>query len=181
LKGVSLSYYKIDDGVPLRLWRGTVEIPVAPGVVLKRLWDERFLWDGHIVKGRLIKSIDFNTEIFQYVTPSMNPLSNRDHCVLRSWRYDPINENYVIISTSVSHPNATLLADIRCSELAMRYIIEPTDNGSTNLTIFCRVDLKGRSAEYYNKSYCCYLASSIHKLRNTLKRPVDPEYAETPV
>ena len=44
----------------------------------------RFLWDGCVLKGRKISTLDDSTEIFQYVTSSMTPLSDRDHCILRS-------------------------------------------------------------------------------------------------
>ena len=43
----------------------------------------RHLWDGNVIKGRLISEIDCHTEVFQYVTPSLKPLNDRDHCVLR--------------------------------------------------------------------------------------------------
>ena len=41
MKGVSLAYCKVDDGIPLRLWRGTVEIPASADMVLKKIWEER--------------------------------------------------------------------------------------------------------------------------------------------
>ena len=42
LKGVDLAYSKVGDGVPLRLWRGVVEVPASPSAVLHRLWEERY-------------------------------------------------------------------------------------------------------------------------------------------
>ena len=41
-KGVDLAYSKVGDGVPLRLWRGVVEVPAPPSAVLHRLWEERY-------------------------------------------------------------------------------------------------------------------------------------------
>ncbi|XP_019850855.1 PREDICTED: rho GTPase-activating protein 7-like isoform X2 [Amphimedon queenslandica] len=181
MKGVSLAYCKIEDGVPLRLWRGTVEVPASSEMVLRKLWEERFLWDGSVLKGRRVSKLDENTEIFQYVTSSMAPLSDRDHCIMRSWRFDPSNDSYVVISTSVSHPSATLLSGVRCTELAMRYIIEPAGNKNSILTLFCRVDMRGRSADYYNHFYGRYLASSIYKLRDSFRRSLETDYIETPV
>ena len=62
------------------------------------------------------------------------------HC--RSWQYDASTGSYVILSTSVSDPNATLLGGIRCTELAVRYLIEPAPANTTQLTMYCRVDLR---------------------------------------
>ena len=62
--------------------------------------------------------------------------------LFRSWRYDASNESYVVIATSVSHPSATLLSGVRCTELAMRYIIETAGDNNSILTMFCRVDMR---------------------------------------
>ena len=47
------------------------------------LFSPRHLWDKDIVSSRKVATIDSQTEVFQYVTSSMPPLSSRDHCVLR--------------------------------------------------------------------------------------------------
>ena len=60
----------------------------------------------------------------------------------RGWRLDPATQSYVIIATSVSHPFASLLAGVRATELAMRYLIEPLPNNCSRLTVFCRVDMR---------------------------------------
>ena len=60
----------------------------------------------------------------------------------RSWRFDPALGCYVLVATSVSHPSADLLAGIRATELASRYLIEPLDGGTSKLTYICRVDTR---------------------------------------
>ena len=40
--GVDVSYLKINDGVPLRLWRGVIEIAASCDTVLNKLWDQRY-------------------------------------------------------------------------------------------------------------------------------------------
>lgn len=42
VKGVEIAYNKVDDGVPLRLWRGTTDIAIPPSLLLQRLWNERY-------------------------------------------------------------------------------------------------------------------------------------------
>ena len=41
VKGVGLAYSKVEDGIPLRLWRAITEVPVPPKVLLKKIWDDR--------------------------------------------------------------------------------------------------------------------------------------------
>lgn len=42
-KGVDVSYLKPTDGVPLRVWKGVVEIKASPDAVLKKLWIEKYV------------------------------------------------------------------------------------------------------------------------------------------
>ncbi len=43
----------------------------------------RYLWDGKMTGCKLITKIDKQTEVFQYISPSIPPLTERDHCLLR--------------------------------------------------------------------------------------------------
>ena len=97
---MNIAYCKLADGVPLKLWRASVEIPVVPKVLFRKLWDERsvtcllvglpwllpvyrYMWDGNVVNARQVAVLDPQTDIFQYVTSSIPPEAHRDHCVLR--------------------------------------------------------------------------------------------------
>ena len=40
-KDVEVSYLKPTDGIPLRVWRGVVEIDASADSVLKKLWIEK--------------------------------------------------------------------------------------------------------------------------------------------
>ena len=102
----------------------------------------RLVWNGDHSKSRVVAKIDDQVEILQYVSPSPPGFTNRDHCLLRSLDFDPVSETYVIVSTSVSHPSASLQAGIRATELATRYIIERLDREKTRLTFICRVDMR---------------------------------------
>ena len=102
----------------------------------------RYLWDGVCSQRRQVAKIDEQTEILQYVTPSPSGFTDRDHCLLRAWEYDPTSETHVIVSTSVSHPSASLMAGIRATELATRYTIERVDREKTRVSFICRVDMR---------------------------------------
>ncbi|XP_064404560.1 stAR-related lipid transfer protein 13-like isoform X3 [Halichondria panicea] len=177
-KGVDVSYLKPTDGIPLRVWRGVVEIDASPDAVLKKLWIEKYVWTGEYSLTRQVARVDDQTEILQYTTPSPSGLTDRDHCLLRTWDFDPVSDTYIIVSTSVSHPSASLLAGIRATELATRYVIERVDRDKTRLTFICRVDMKGRSSEYYNTGFGPYLASSVANLRDSFH---PPDFLETTV
>ena len=41
MRGVELSYLKISDGIPLRLWRGVTRVAAPARSVLDRLWSQR--------------------------------------------------------------------------------------------------------------------------------------------
>ena len=175
---VEVSYLKPGDGVPLWLWRGTVEVQATHTAVFARLWNQRHIWDGVVTQSRVVSQIDQQTEVYQYVTTSLPPLTNRDHCIYRSWRQDPSTDSYVLVATSVSHPSADLLAGIRATELFTSYLVEPLDSETCKLTYICRVDLRGRSAEFYNNAFGPYLASTVTIVKDTFH---DMEFLETPV
>jgi len=178
VRGAEISYLKPMDGVPLWLWRGTVEVQATHETVLKGLWSQRHTWDGAVTQTRVVSQIDHQTEVYQYVTSSMAPLTSRDHCILRSWRHDASTDNYVLVATSVSHPSADLLAGIRATELFTSYLIEPLDTETCRLTYICRVDLRGRSADFYNSAFGPYLASTVNLVKDSFH---ELEFMETPV
>ncbi len=97
--------------------------------------------------------MDDQTEILQYTTSSSPGLTDRDHCLLRCWDYDPVSEAYTIVATSVSHPSASLLAGIRATELATRYLIETLDRDRTRLSYICRVDMRLVSSVVFTHMY----------------------------
>ena len=60
---------------------------------------------------------------------------------LRAWRQ--CRENcFAVVSTSVSHPAATLMGSIRATMLAMRFLIEPIGPNASRLTVLNRMDIR---------------------------------------
>ena len=64
------------------------------------------------------------------------------HKLIRSWQYDSTSQCYVLVSTSVSHPSASLQGGIRAMQLATFYLIEPLDKERSRLSFICRVDMR---------------------------------------
>ena len=83
VQGVEVSYLKPRDSLSLRVWRGVVEVPAPCEAVLKVLLQKSFIWDGKSQDLKVVAKLDPCTEVVQYVTKSVSPLTDRDHCVLR--------------------------------------------------------------------------------------------------
>ena len=99
----------------------------------------RHVWDKTLVSSRTVATIDTQTDVFQYVTHSTPPQCDRDHCLLRAWHRDVPTGSYVIVSSSVSHPQAELRAGVRVVHLASHYLLQPYSHG-TLVTVLCRED-----------------------------------------
>ena len=99
----------------------------------------RHVWDKTLVSSRTVATIDTQTDVFQYVTRSTPPQCDRDHCLLRAWHRDVPTGSYVIVSSSVSHPQAELWAGVRVVHLASHYLLQPCPHG-TLVTVLSRED-----------------------------------------
>ncbi|XP_077261701.1 rhoGTPase activating protein isoform X2 [Temnothorax americanus] len=171
---VEMAYKKVGDGHPLRLWRVSTEVEAPPNELLHRVLRERHIWDPQLLKYRLVTKLDTNVEVFQYATGNMSPLPARDYCIVRSWRNDLPKGACVIVETSVQHPDApVMLGGTRGIVLASRYLIEPCGSGKSRIMHLSRVDTKGRTPEWYNKSYGHIAALHLSKIRNSFKHTTD--------
>ncbi|XP_043257733.1 uncharacterized protein LOC122400368 isoform X2 [Colletes gigas] len=171
---VEMAYKKVGDSHPLRLWRVSTEVEAPPNELLHRVLRERHIWDPQLLKYRLVAKLDTNAEVFQYATGNMSPLPARDYCVLRSWRNDLPKGACVIVETSVEHPDApVMLGGTRGIVLASRYLIEPCGSGKSRIMHLSRVDTKGRTPEWYKKSYGHLAALHLSKIRNSFKHTTD--------
>ncbi|XP_066092634.1 rho GTPase-activating protein 7 isoform X1 [Saccopteryx bilineata] len=161
-----LSYKKVSEGPPLRLWRSTIEVPAMPEVILKRLLKEQHLWDVDLLDSKVIEILDSQTEIYQYVQNSMAPHPARDYVVLRTWRTNLPKGACALLLTSVDHDRAPVVG-VRANVLLSRYLIEPCGSGKSKLTYMCRADLRGHMPEWYTKSFGHLCAAEVVKIRDS--------------
>nr|XP_021506737.1 rho GTPase-activating protein 7 isoform X1 [Meriones unguiculatus] len=161
-----LSYKKVSEGPPLRLWRSTIEVPAAPEEILKRLLKEQHLWDVDLLDSKVIEILDSQTEIYQYVQNSMAPHPARDYVVLRTWRTNLPRGACALLLTSVDHDRAPVVG-VRVNVLLSRYLIEPCGSGKSKLTYMCRADLRGHMPEWYTKSFGHLCAAEVVKIRDS--------------
>uniref|UniRef100_A0A8C4MNI0 Rho GTPase-activating protein 7 n=1 Tax=Equus asinus TaxID=9793 RepID=A0A8C4MNI0_EQUAS len=161
-----LSYKKVSEGPPLRLWRATIEVPAVPEDILKRLLKEQHLWDVDMLDSKVIEILDSQTEIYQYVQNSMAPHPARDYVVLRTWRTNLPKGACALLLTSVDHDRAPVVG-VRVNVLLSRYLIEPCGSGKSKLTYMCRADLRGHMPEWYTKSFGHLCAAEVVKIRDS--------------
>ncbi|VVC30720.1 Hypothetical protein CINCED_3A013748 [Cinara cedri] len=142
-ENVDISYKKVGDGHPLRLWRVCTEVEAPPTVVLTRVLWERHVWDERLVSARVVMKMDGQAELYQYSNAAMEPHPTKDYCVVRSWRTDLNKGGCAVVETSVEHQDAKLpKGAVRGIVLASRYLIEPCGSGKSRVLHLSRVDTK---------------------------------------
>ncbi|KAM4566493.1 stAR-related lipid transfer protein 13 isoform 4-T4 [Odontesthes bonariensis] len=175
-----LYYKKVGDGNPLRHWRVSVEVEAPPSVVLNRVLRERHLWDMDLLQWKVCETLDKQTEVFQYVLNRMPPHPSRDFLVLRSWRTDLPKGACSLVSVSIEHEDCPPIGGIRAVVLESNYLLEPCGSGKSRLTQICRVDLKGRTSDWYNKAFGHLCAAEAARIRNSFQ-PLITDGPETKI
>ncbi|KAJ3590790.1 hypothetical protein NHX12_008738 [Muraenolepis orangiensis] len=145
-----LCYKKVGDGNPLRRWRVSVEVEAPPSVVLNRVLRERHLWDVDLLQWKVAETLDRQTEVFQYVLNRMPPHPSRDFVVVRA----------VVLESS--------------------FLLEPCGSGKSRLTHLTRVDLKGRTPDWYIKVFGHLCAAEAARIRNSFQ-PITADGPETKI
>lgn len=175
-----LYYKKVGDGNLLRRWKVSVEVEAPPSVVLNRVLRERHLWDVDLLQWKVCETLDRQTEVFQYVLNCMPPHPSRDFIVLRSWRTDLPKGACSLVSVSIEHEDCSSFGGVRAIVLESNYLLEPCGSGKSRLTHICRVDLKGRTPEWYNKAFGHLCAAEAARIRNSFQ-PLITDGPETKI
>ncbi|XP_050313792.1 rho GTPase-activating protein 7 [Anthonomus grandis grandis] len=165
---VEVSYKKVADGIPLRLWKVSAEIDAPPLEVLHRILRERYVWDPNLRSAKTVVQLDCRSEVFQFVRASIPPRPSEEYCVVRTWRTDLSKDGCLLVETSVEYPEA-LPAPNSCRGLvlASRYLVEPCGSGRSKLVHLSRVDTMGRSPEWYQKHYGHLQALYLVNIQNS--------------
>jgi len=173
-ENVDISYKKVGDGHPLRLWRVCTEVEAPPTEVLTRILWERHIWDKELVSAKVVVKMDAQAELYQYTNTTMEPHFIKDYCVIRSWRTDLNKGGCAIVETSVEHQDAKLpKGAVRGIVLASRYLIEPCGSGKSRVLHLSRVDTKGRTCEWYNKIFGHITSKYLSKIRKSFEHSTE--------
>uniref|UniRef100_A0A672G7W5 StAR-related lipid transfer protein 13 n=1 Tax=Salarias fasciatus TaxID=181472 RepID=A0A672G7W5_SALFA len=160
-----LSFKKVGDGNPLRRWRVSLEVSASPSEVLQRLLRERALWQAELQQEKVLETLDKQTDVYQYSCCSMAPQPSCDYVVLRSWRTELCKGSSALVCVSVEHEDSSRLGGVRGVVLESQYLLEPCGSGRTRLTHISRVDLRGRSPEWYNKAFGHLCVNEAQRIR----------------
>ncbi|KAJ4929642.1 hypothetical protein JOQ06_018665 [Pogonophryne albipinna] len=168
-----LAVKKVGDGNPLRRWRVSVEVSAAPTEVLQQLLRERPLWQAELQQEKVLETLDKQTDVYQYSCHNMAPVPSCDYVVLRSWRTDLCKGSCALVCVSVEHDDSPSMGAVRGVVLESQYLLEPCGTGRTRLTHISRVDLRGRSPEWYNKAFGDMCVNEAQRIRSSF-HPPDP-------
>uniref|UniRef100_A0A3Q3A972 StAR-related lipid transfer protein 13 n=1 Tax=Kryptolebias marmoratus TaxID=37003 RepID=A0A3Q3A972_KRYMA len=162
-----LAFKKVGDGNPLRRWRVSVEVSAAPSEVLQRLLRERTLWQAELQQEMVLETLDRQTDVYHHSCCNMAPQPICDYVVLRSWRTDVCKGSCVLVCESVEHEDSPRTGAVRGVVLESQYLLEPCGAARTRLTHISRVDLRGRSPEWYNKAFGHLCVNEAQRIRSS--------------
>ncbi|TDH05108.1 hypothetical protein EPR50_G00138480 [Perca flavescens] len=166
-----LAFKKVGDGNPLRRWRVCVEVSATPSEVLQRLLRERPLWQTELQQEKVLETLDKQTDVYQYSCGNMAPQPSCDYVVLRSWRTDLCKGSCTLVCVSIEHDDSPRMGAVRGVVLESQYLLEPCGTGRTRLTHISRVDLRGRSPEWYNKAFGHLCVNEAQRIRSSFHPP----------
>ncbi|XP_076025122.1 rho GTPase-activating protein 7 isoform X2 [Genypterus blacodes] len=177
---VELACKKMEDGCPLWMWRGCVEVDAPQEELLQRLLTERRLWEAKLQRCAVVQALSGDSDVYHYVLQGQShgldswPL--QDHLLLRVWQADPSSGPLYLSSVSTQHPEV-LQGGVRVQVLSCLYLLEPTSTKKTRLTHICRTDTRGRSPEWHSKVGGCLLSSELLNIRDSFR----PTHRETSI
>ncbi|XP_047671602.1 rho GTPase-activating protein 7 isoform X2 [Tachysurus fulvidraco] len=167
-----LAYKKVHDGWSLRQWKVCVDVAAGADEVLQRIVREQERWDEDLLESRVIKTLDNNTDIYQYIRDNMAPNPVTDYVVLRSWVTDLPKGACACVCVSVEH-EAAAVHGVRANVMTSRYLIEPSSSNKSRVTHISRIDRRGRCPEWYNKLYGHLCVSELVRIRDSFTCPLD--------
>ncbi|KAF7697386.1 rho GTPase-activating protein 7 isoform X1 [Silurus meridionalis] len=164
---VDIAFKKVEDGYPLPLWRGTVEVDAPHTDVFRRVLREHGQWQNDLQHSQ-VETLDKDLEIYQYTLQAVGTRPPLQHLLLRTWQSDPSSGPLFVAATSVEHadiPNTGVTARVLCC----MFLVEPSGTKKSRLTHFCRTDTRGRSLEWCNKVGGHLLSSTLVAIRDSFK------------
>ncbi|XP_034078943.1 rho GTPase-activating protein 7 isoform X2 [Gymnodraco acuticeps] len=142
-ESVELASKKMDDGCPLWMWRGSVEVDAPQKELLQRLLREQQLWEGSLRQASVIQTLSKDAEVYRYLLHGpglgLGSWPPQEHLLLRTWQADPSSGPLYLSSVSTEHPEV-LMEGVRAHVHSCLYLLEPNGARKTRLTHLCRTD-----------------------------------------
>ncbi|CDQ60252.1 unnamed protein product [Oncorhynchus mykiss] len=138
---VDLAIKKVDDGWPLRLWKGSIEVDAPQKEALQRVLREQDLWEKTLKQSAVVQTLTKDTEIYRYLLQGLGPRPPQEHLLLRTWQSDPSAGPVYVSAISTEHPEAPM-EGVRAQVLSCLYLVEPLGTKRSRLTHLCRTDTR---------------------------------------
>ncbi|KAM3869075.1 rho GTPase-activating protein 7 [Diretmus argenteus] len=177
---VELAFKKVDDGLLLWWWRGSVEVDAPQTELLHRLLREQGRWERSLRQAGVIQTLWKEAEVYRYLLQDqghrLGSCPPQEHLLLRIWQSDPSLGPLYVSSVSTEHPEVPV-EGVRVHVHCCLYLLEPLGARKTRLMHLCRTDTRGRSQEWHSKVSGHLLASELLAIRNSFR----PEHRETKI
>ena len=73
----------MEDGYPLLLWRGAVEVEAPQQEVLQRILREHGQWQSDLLHSEVVETLDKDAEVYQYTLQAAGARPPLQHVLLR--------------------------------------------------------------------------------------------------
>ncbi|KAK6317193.1 hypothetical protein J4Q44_G00125930 [Coregonus suidteri] len=173
---VDLVFKKVDDGWPLRLWKGSVEVDAPQKEALQRVLREQGLWEKTLKQSAVVQTLTKDTEVYRYLLQGLGPRPPQEYLLLRTWQSDLSAGLAYVSAVSTEHREAPM-EGVRAHVLSCLYLVEPLGAKRSRLTHLCRTDTRGRSQEWHNRVSGHLLASNLLAIRDSFR----PDHRQTKI
>lgn len=143
--------------------------------IIYRIKNERQMWDDDFKEGKVLEVLDENTELYKYVISFMPPHPSREFFEIRQVSMQKDNDTAILTSSSFQsrcHEKSKDNQDVEANLLVSKYVIEKLIANDTmttfKITHFIKLDYKGYTLEFYNKTFGYLAARLLYNLKVSL-------------
>ncbi|XP_067232424.1 rho GTPase-activating protein 7 isoform X1 [Chanodichthys erythropterus] len=165
---VDVAVKKVEDGYPLRLWRGTTEVDAPQQEVFHHVLREQSQWQRDLLHSEVVETLDKDADVYHYILQAAGARPPLQHVLLRTWQTDHSTGSMFVSSTSVEHAAVTVRG-VRAQVFCSFFLIEPLGSKKSRVTHLCRTDTRGRSPEWHHKVGGHLVSSVLMAMRDTFR------------
>ncbi|XP_039533302.1 rho GTPase-activating protein 7 [Pimephales promelas] len=165
---VDVANKKVEDGYPLRLWRGTTELDAPQQEVFHHVLREQSQWQRDLLHSEVVETLDKDADVYHYILQAAGARPPLQHVLLRTWQTDHPTGSMFVSSTSVEHA-AVAVRGVRAQVFCSFFLIEPLGSKKSRVTHLCRTDTRGRSPEWHHKVGGHQVSSVLMAMRDSFR------------
>lgn len=174
---VDVAVKKVDDGYPLRLWRGATEVDAPQQEVFHRILREQSQWQRDLKHSEVVETLDKDVEVYHFTLQAAGARPPLQHVLLRTWQADSSTGPMFVSSTSVQH-TAVAEGGVQAQVFCSFFLIEPLGSKKSRVTHLCRTDTRGRTPEWHHKVGGHLVSSVLMAIRDSLRHKTKDSKAQ---